>query len=423
MDWRNPKNDRARAAYDNFTALDGAVRRQRRPADQARPDRLPGARAGVAAVRRRSDGPTRRSSCRSRRSTSGSSGTSCSSRRCGRRCSTSTCTRTGARHARRSSSSPGATFERPLGGIRRRVERRARTQLARPRSGAGEPLRASAAWPGIRTCAPSASPTSGRASRSATTRGRQTVVSGILMDSWPAYERYTGPLGAGTLTDIINIHYGPGVESSERNGWGQWHRADEKGVGMDRTVATGTGYIGQYPAPVARDVRVARDVPRRAAAVHAPRAVHARAPLGEDGHSAHLRFALRRAPPRRRRFVERWRALEGRVDAARYRAVLAAPRVPGRPRRRVARRRVPVVPADVGHSAMRPGGSSDVPGRLEAEDAQLTGYAPVDVTPWETASQGKAVACAAAERRCAAAWRHAGAAGRVRPARAVLRRT
>jgi len=35
------------------------------------------------------------------------------------------------------------------------------------------------------------------------------------------------------------------VESSERNGWGQWHRADRDGVGMDRTVATGTGYVGQ----------------------------------------------------------------------------------------------------------------------------------------------------------------------------------
>ncbi|HMF98673.1 MAG TPA: alpha-glucuronidase family glycosyl hydrolase, partial [Vicinamibacterales bacterium] len=72
------------------------------------------------------------------------------------------------------------------------------------------------------------------------------TITGILLDSWPAYERYTGPLGAGTLTDIIGVHYGPGIESSERNGWGQWHRADHDGVGMDRTVATGTGYIGQY---------------------------------------------------------------------------------------------------------------------------------------------------------------------------------
>src|SRR5207247_1463995 len=35
------------------------------------------------------------------------------------------------------------------------------------------------------------------------------------------------------------------------NGWGQWHRADGQTIGMDRTVATGTGFIGQYAAAVA----------------------------------------------------------------------------------------------------------------------------------------------------------------------------
>ena len=60
-----------------------------------------------------------------------------------------------------------------------------------------------------------------------------------------------GRSGLQTLTDITGNHYGVNVEASERNGWGQWHRADEKGVGMDRTVATGTGYIGQYRPAVA----------------------------------------------------------------------------------------------------------------------------------------------------------------------------
>ena len=41
------------------------------------------------------------------------------------------------------------------------------------------------------------------------------------------------------------------METSERNGWGHWHRADATSIGMDRTVATGTGYIGQYSPPVA----------------------------------------------------------------------------------------------------------------------------------------------------------------------------
>ena len=87
------------------------------------------------------------------------------------------------------------------------------------------------------------------------------TIAGILLDSWPAYERYTGPLGAQTLTDIVGPHYGPAVEASERNGWGQWHRADDTGIGMDRTVATGTGYIGQYSPPRCRALRVPEHLP------------------------------------------------------------------------------------------------------------------------------------------------------------------
>ncbi len=52
MDWRNPKNDRARAAYDNFQDARRPVRRQRHHPDQERPHRFPGARARLAALRR-----------------------------------------------------------------------------------------------------------------------------------------------------------------------------------------------------------------------------------------------------------------------------------------------------------------------------------------------------------------------------------
>ena len=70
--------------------------------------------------------------------------------------------------------------------------------------------------------------------------------------------RDTGPLGLGTLTDILHGHYGPGIETAERNGWGQWIRADHQGIGIDRTVATGTGYIGEYTAAVAQYETLAR---------------------------------------------------------------------------------------------------------------------------------------------------------------------
>ena len=77
------------------------------------------------------------------------------------------------------------------------------------------------------------------------------VITEISMASWPAYENYTGNLGIQTLTDILYTHYGPNPASQDNNGWGQWTRADRNGIGMDRTVATGTGFSGQYPAEVA----------------------------------------------------------------------------------------------------------------------------------------------------------------------------
>ena len=86
------------------------------------------------------------------------------------------------------------------------------------------------------------------------------VIDRLQLESWHVYEQYTGPLGLGTLTDITGPHYGPGIESAERNGWGQWIRADHKGVGMDRTVATGTGLHRSISAAGCGEVRVAGDV-------------------------------------------------------------------------------------------------------------------------------------------------------------------
>ena len=76
------------------------------------------------------------------------------------------------------------------------------------------------------------------------------TITQMSMDSWPAYENYSGNLGIQTLTDILYTHYGPNPASQELNGYGQWTRADFTSVGMDRTVWNGTGYSGQYPAQI-----------------------------------------------------------------------------------------------------------------------------------------------------------------------------
>lgn len=67
----------------------------------------------------------------------------------------------------------------------------------------------------------------------------------IVMPSWEVYENYTSPLGIGWMVNISH-HYGPNIDGYEYDMWGTYHFADRNGIGVDRTMATGTGYTGQY---------------------------------------------------------------------------------------------------------------------------------------------------------------------------------
>lgn len=62
------------------------------------------------------------------------------------------------------------------------------------------------------------------------------TITEMSMQSWPAYENYTGNLGIQTLTNILGNHFGPKPQSQDGNGYCQWTRADATHVGMDRTV-------------------------------------------------------------------------------------------------------------------------------------------------------------------------------------------
>lgn len=70
----------------------------------------------------------------------------------------------------------------------------------------------------------------------------------LLLDSWSIYEQYTAPLGIGFMVNP-NHHYGPNVDGYEYSMWGTYHFADCRGIGVDRTKATGTGYTTQYAEP------------------------------------------------------------------------------------------------------------------------------------------------------------------------------
>ena len=67
----------------------------------------------------------------------------------------------------------------------------------------------------------------------------------ILMTSWATYEDYTSPLSVGFMVTPSN-HYGCNIDGYEYSRWGTYHFADRHGIGVDRTIRTGTGYTGQY---------------------------------------------------------------------------------------------------------------------------------------------------------------------------------
>jgi alpha-glucuronidase len=228
------------------------------------------------------------------------------------------------------------------------------------------------------------------------------------MDSWPAYERYTGNLGIGTLTDILGVHYGPGIESSERNGWGQWHRADGLGVGMDRTVATGTGFTAQYPPAVAAQFESLATTPDELLFFHhvpyTYRLKNGKTVI-QHIYDEHYLGAEQAAG-----FVTRWTTLEGLIDRERYAAILehleyqAGHAIVWRDAIVSWFRWISATPDAHGRAG-------HFPGRVEAETMTLEGFTSTAVTPWETASGALAAACRSG-RTCTATFTFAGSPGR-----------
>lgn len=234
------------------------------------------------------------------------------------------------------------------------------------------------------------------------------TVTKMLMQSWPAYEHYTGPLGMQTLTDITGSHYGPNIEASENNGWGQWHRADREGVGMDRSVATGTGYAGQYPAELAKLYEKAETTPDELLLFfhHVPYTykLHSGKTVIQYIYDSHYEGA-----EQAQGLVDEWKRLEGRIDQKVYeqmrdRLVYQAGHA------MVWRDAIVQYFLKLSGIPDEKGRAGHYPGRLEAEDARLTGYKVIDVKPWEDASGGKAVSCDQAS--CSAEWTYAGKPGR-----------
>ncbi len=235
------------------------------------------------------------------------------------------------------------------------------------------------------------------------------TISQIQLASWKAYESYTGVLGLQTLTNILGSHYGPGPESQERNGWGQWFRADHSGVGMDRSVATGTGFVGQYSRDVQSIYETLSNTPDDLVLFfhHAPYnyKLHSGKTVIQTIYDLHYIGA-----EDVKQFVSQWKSLDHRVDDDRFHDVLTQ------------------LTYQSGHAIVwrdaiddwfhRISGIPDAngrvgshPRRIEVESMDLQGYVPFDVTPWEDASGGKAVMCVESAQPCTARYRFTGPKG------------
>jgi alpha-glucuronidase len=233
------------------------------------------------------------------------------------------------------------------------------------------------------------------------------TVGKIQLTSWRTYENYTGPLGLQTLTNIVGDHYGVAVEASENNGWGQWHRADAEGVGMDRSVASGTGFIGQYQPAVARMYEALATCPDDLLLFmhHVPYTfrLHNGKSVIQYIYDSHYEGAAAV-----QRWVGDWQSLKGRIDDQRYGEVLRQLDYQAGAAE-VWRDAVVTWFWKTSGIADDQGRAGRHPGRVEAESMRLEGYRPQAVTPWEAASGSTAVVCG--EAKCSAAMTFDGSDG------------
>jgi alpha-glucuronidase len=164
---------------------------------------------------------------------------------------------------------------------------------------------------------------------------------------------------------------------------------------MDRTVANGTGYIGQYSPEVATIYESLEKCPDNLLLFmhHVPyrHVLHSGKTVIQHIHESHYEGAAEAQT-----FPEQWRRLHGRIDDERYVAILA--RLQYQAGHSIVWRdavcnwllresKIEDAAGRVGHH----------PDRIEAEAMSLDGYSAVDVVPWETASGGKAIVCPASK--------------------------
>ena len=146
------------------------------------------------------------------------------------------------------------------------------------------------------------------------------TITSILDGSWLTFERYTAPLGVGWMCNT-GYHYGPSPDGYEYSMWGTYHFADCTGVGVDRTVASGTGYSSQYRSPNAEMYESLEECPDELILFfhHVPYSHRLKNGSTVIQHIYETHFT---GVDEANSMRDKWRSLEGRVDPRRFDEVL-----------------------------------------------------------------------------------------------------
>jgi alpha-glucuronidase len=149
--------------------------------------------------------------------------------------------------------------------------------------------------------------------------GLQAAVTGMLAESWSIYESYTAPLGVGWMVNPGH-HYGPSVDGYEYSRWGTYHFADCRGIGVDRSAATGSGFAAQYRPSNAAIYESLQTCPDELLLFfhHVPYTHRLRSGKTVIQHiyDSHFDGARRAAD-----LLDRWLSLRGKIDGGRWNAV------------------------------------------------------------------------------------------------------
>ncbi len=146
------------------------------------------------------------------------------------------------------------------------------------------------------------------------------TLSDMMLRSWSIYEKYTAPLGVGWMVNP-NHHYGPNVDGYEYAKWGTYHFADCHGIGVDRTVKSGTGYTAQYHEPQAERYESLAQCPDELLLFfhHVPYTYHLKSGKTVIQHVYDTHFE---GVDEAVGLVAAWTALQEHIDEVRYAHVL-----------------------------------------------------------------------------------------------------